>query len=345
MSTFVSSERKEAPLLKQNLKRSAQVCLAYTAPLVWRWRHAALVVPMYHRVLPKGDERLLTEQPGMYVHPETFRMHVRTLKHHFEIVRLSDWIARAYSGKRLPSRACAITFDDGWRDNYQYAYPVLREEGVSATIFACSDMVGTNKSFWPERLALLLRVMDAPSRREELKQFDWLKALCPSLGSETEITVTSIDEAINLAKQSYSDDALMRRLDEAQVNFTDPALLDWGQVREMVEKGVVDIGSHTRRHVRMSRGMSERVMHDEIVESKRVLEHNTGTSVELFCYPNGNITPEADHMVRTTYRAACVTRRGWHSSTEDPFMIRRIGIHEDVAHDDAAFLSRISGLL
>lgn len=300
---------------------------------------------MYHRILPKGDARLLTEQPGMYVHPQTFRMHVRTLKRHFEIVRLSDWLARARSGRPLPARACAITFDDGWRDNFEYAYPILREEGVPATIFACSDMVGTQKSFWPERLALLLRATNASNRRDERRQLDWLKALCPSLGSGAEISVTEIDEAINRAKRRYSDHALVERLDEADVDFSRPALLDWWQVREMVGEGVVDIGSHTRRHVRMASGMSECVMHDEIVGSKRVIEQNIGARVEVFCYPNGDITPEADRLVRSAYHGACVTRRGWHSADADPFMVRRVGIHQDVAHDEAAFLSRISTLL
>lgn len=330
--------------MKRSIKRSAQVCLARAAPLAWRCRRATLVVPMYHRVLPKGDERLLTTQPGMYVHPETFRMHVRTLKCHFEIVRLSDWITRASKGKPLPPRACAITFDDGWRDNYEYAYPILKEEGVPATIFACSDMVGTKRAFWPERLALLLHAFNQPSHSEERVKLGWLKTLCPSLGTEIELKVTSIDAAIGLAKQRYSDEEIVKRLDDVQADFdfSQPALLDWLQVGEMVEKGVVDIGSHTRRHVRMSRAVSEHVMHDEIVESKRVLEEETGAPVELFAYPNGDITRDAYDLVKKTYRGACATMKGWHSQSADPFMIRRVGIHEDVAGDHAAFISRIS---
>lgn len=337
---------ENARVLRNGLKRTAQKIVAIGAPLAWRLRSTpVLVVLMYHRVLPENDERLLTEQPGMYVRPDTFRMHVRTVRRHFEIVRLSDWIARASSGKSLPPRACAVTFDDGWRDNYEYAYPILREESAPATIFVCSDMVGTAKSFWPERLALLLRAANLPSRCEERERLAWLKPLCPSLDSGTEINVTAIDAAINRAKQRYSDDVLVQKLDEAQVNFPTPALLDWVQLREMVEEGVVDVGSHTRRHVRLSRSTGARILHDEIVESKRVLEENIGNRVELFCYPNGDVTPQANELVKNSYRGACVTTKGWHSAAADPFMIRRIGIHEDVARDRAAFLSRVSSWL
>ncbi len=331
-----------AVVLKRSLKRSAQVCVAQVAPFFWRRRGAALIVPMYHRVLPKGDERLSTEQPGMYVHPETFRMHIRALKQHFEIVRLSEWIARASAGKSLPPRACAITFDDGWRDNYEYAYPILREEGATATIFACSDMVGTKKAFWPERLALLLRMLNAPSRSEERDRLGWVKSLCPSLGTATDIGVDSIDAAINRAKARYSDSLLVQWLDEAQIDFPASTLLDWWQVQEMVEQGVADIGSHTRRHIRLSTGVSEQILQDEIVESKRVLEENAGAPIRIFCYPNGDVTPQAHSVVKKTYLGACVTTKGWHSAAADPYMIRRIGIHEDVAGDHAAFISRIS---
>lgn len=326
--------------MKRGVKRAAQVLLASVSPAAWHLRERALVVLMYHRILPKGDRRLAYEQPGMYVYPETFRMHVRELKRHFEIVRLSEWIARAAGGKPLPRRACAITLDDAWRDNYEYAYPILCEEGAKATIFACSDMIGTKRLFWPERLALLLNRMNA---RGDGKAPSWLKALCPSLGREPRLDVTSIDAAINSAKKRYPDEALAAWLDDAGVESDGAELLGWEEIGEMVSHGVIEIGSHTRRHRRLVAGMREDVLRDEIVESKRALEAGTGASVNLFCYPNGDITPEAHRLVKSTYLGACTTRKGWHFADDDPFAIRRIGVHQDISGDRAAFLSRVSG--
>lgn len=339
--------------MKRTLKRCAQVAVAQVAPFRWRLVSTPmLVVLMYHRVLPAGDERLQTEQPGMWVRPETFRMHVRTLKQHFEVVRLSDWLARAARGDELPPRACAITFDDGWRDNYEYAYPILSDEGARATVFLVSDVVGTNQAFWPERLARFLRFVSQPGQETARRSAELAKELCPSLSlvAGADMSVELIDDAINRAKVRYSDEEIHTMLDENETRIglrekTKPSLVNWQEVREMVRAGVIDIGSHTRRHVRMSSRTSKYVMRDEIVESKRVLEEKTDTKVELFCYPNGDITPDAYDMVKATYSGACSTRRGWNSASADPFALRRVGVHQDIAYDRASFVSRISAWL
>jgi len=130
--------------LKAIAKRAVVCAVARTAPLTWRWRRpGSLVVLMYHRVLPKDSPARRTEQPGMYVSPETLDLHLGELKRHFELVHLDDWLRRAEARSTLPRLACAITFDDGWRDNYDFALPVLARHGAPATIFLVSSYIGT----------------------------------------------------------------------------------------------------------------------------------------------------------------------------------------------------------
>ena len=325
--------------------------MAKTAPLLWRTRDRSLVVLMYHRVLPPGDSRLELEQPGMYVHPSTLRLHLVALKRHFQPVQLDHWIQAARDNAPLPERAFAITFDDGWSDNFEHAYPVLAAENVPATIFVVSDMVGTGRLFWPERLGTLLRqgLARHAAQLYSLSEFAWLRALDAQIPSSVEeLNPERLDRIINNAK--LDDDAtLCARVDDMASSLGDPEcpqeveLLDWEQIRKMVRGGLISIGSHTRRHMRLSDALTIEQLHDEITGSKHVIESNAGCEVRLFCYPNGDATAAARMLVAENYLAACSTMPGWHSVRGDRYMIRRIAVHQDITGDETSFLARLSG--
>jgi peptidoglycan/xylan/chitin deacetylase (PgdA/CDA1 family) len=340
-------------MLKPILKRQAQTLAAGIAPMLWQFRREQLPILMYHRILPADDVRAASEQPGMIVHPETLRLQLRTLKRHFEIVSLEDWVERATTGRTLPDRACAITFDDGWRDNYEHAYPALVDEQVPATIFIVSGMVGTDQSFWPERLADLLRhgISRYGKALFELPAFNWLYALEVPLPSTTDdLSRERLDAFIVQAKR-FPDTDIHERLAHMADILTlneyqhDLALADWDQLAEMVEGGFVNIGSHTRRHVRLTSEVHTDTLENEIVGSKTEIEKRLGRSVRLFCYPNGDYSPEARALVARHYLGACSTIHGWHRRTADLHTMHRIGVHQDISYDETSFLARLSGWL
>lgn len=94
---------------------------------------------MYHRVIPQEQVDRDAVEPGMYVTPETFSRHVDWLAEEFRVVALQEIVERLAKGQSLPPRACAITFDDGWRDNLEYAAPALeRLREMGDTPPACS---------------------------------------------------------------------------------------------------------------------------------------------------------------------------------------------------------------
>jgi hypothetical protein len=146
--------------MKSLIKHAVHGAVSTVVPLAWSLRREPmLLVLMYHRVLPANHPDRPFEQPGMFVSPETLDLHLSVLKRHFELVHLDDWVKRAAAGKALPRMACAITFDDGWRDNYDHAFPVLRKHGAPAVIFLVSTLTGTETQFWPNRLTQRLLAM------------------------------------------------------------------------------------------------------------------------------------------------------------------------------------------
>ena len=335
------------PLAKRLLRGAA----AIAGPHRWR-RGPSLLVLTYHRVLPEGHPARESEQPGMLVSPEILAMHFEVVQRHFRPVHLDDWLRAERQGNPPPGRSVAITFDDGWRDNYDHAFPVIKNAGMPATLFLVTDMVGSRYRFWPNRLANVLKAW-TPGYSHWLDEKTKRRMIALGIPldlSGPEATPELIDAVIGRCK--VSDDASMHALlDQVEAVLPEPPgddederdLLDWDEVREMASSGPVRVGSHTRRHTRLREDVPPAQVEDEVAGSRRILEEKVGRPVPLFCYPNGDHSPAAYVAVKGAYEGAVSTQRGWHSPGEDAYLVRRISMHEDVSRTAPAVLARVTG--
>jgi peptidoglycan/xylan/chitin deacetylase (PgdA/CDA1 family) len=121
-------------------------------------------------------------------------------------------------------------------------------------------------------------------------------------------------------------------------------LMSWDEIREMHTSGLVRFGSHTRRHTRLSAVRNKAELQDEIAGSRRDIEAQLKSRPASFCYPNGDLSPDAVSCVRAAYRGAVTTRSGWNRPGTDPCLLKRVGMHEDVSATRAGFLARLAGV-
>jgi peptidoglycan/xylan/chitin deacetylase (PgdA/CDA1 family) len=302
---------------------------------------------MYHRVLPAGHPERAVEQPGMYVSPQTLDMHLGLLRRYMAIVHLDEWLRSAAAGENLPHLACAITFDDGWQDNFEYAFPVLRRHGAPATIFLVSGMIGTGREFWPNRLVRLL-AQSPPGAGLPAPLQAVLSPALERARSAGRWSHEDLDRAVVLAKQ-LPEAELEELLAAAPAtglapSVTQRAVLNEAELRAMGASGLVRFGSHTRNHCRFRGELGAEVLEQEIAGSRADIAARVGeAAVGIFCYPNGDTTPAAVETVRRHYMAAVTTQRGWYHAGADRFLMRRVGVHEDVGSRPQGFLARLSG--
>jgi peptidoglycan/xylan/chitin deacetylase (PgdA/CDA1 family) len=307
-------------------------------------RSPRLWILMYHRVLPPPLARKDRIEPGMYVTPETFENHIRWLGKFFEVVALGDWVRRRQAGMSLPQRACAITFDDGWSDNFDFAFPILRRSQTPATIFLIADSIGRPYRLWTTRLIDLLIHVDAEHRRHP--SYDWLRQF---VDLRIDGTFSQEDVSLLLSRcKSLGDTQIMRFLDLMEA-ATPPNLsaerrhfLTWEQICKMRESGLIDFGSHTCGHVRLTADVQPDAAAHEIAGSKAMLERRLNAPVSLFCYPNGDCCDKTVKIVAENYDAAVTTRRGINSFSQPLETLMRIGLHEDVSNTESQFQAKLA---
>ena len=337
--------------LKTIAKRTVVHAVARVAPLTWKWRKpGSLVVLMYHRVLPKDSPARKTEQPGMYVSPETLDLHLQVLKQYFELVPLDEWLRRAKDGASLPKLACAITFDDGWRDNYEFALPVLAKHGAPATIFLVSSLIGTTVRFWPNRLMGLLHKSFAEPGSVDYPQA--LRLIVEPVLAEAairgQLRPDDGDLVVQRAK-GWNEETIRGLVESAERSLGDctetPEILSGEEIAQMAATGLIRFGSHTATHFRLGGEILAEALEREIVGSRKQLQELSGQEIDLFCYPNGDTSPGAIDCVRRHYQGAVTTQSGWQTAGDDPYLVRRIGLHEDVSNTREALLARVSGWL
>lgn len=286
-------------------------------PLLRRRRANTLQILIYHRVNDEHDPFF----PATPRH--VFETQMEYLASRYIPCPLDEAVLRLERGE-LPENAVAVTFDDGYRDNYLYAYPILRRYGVPATIFLSTGVIGTSEVLWFEHVFTAFR----RTQRSAVESFCPPTRMIP-IGSMSE-RQAALHEVLNLCR-SLSDEerrelvsTLLHRL-EVRADPQPGLMLSWDEVRRMSGGGVT-FGCHTMTHPILSHVSPDR-FHDEIVRPKQLIEEKTGQAVVSFAYPNGR---RADYssgvkqaLLKAGYRYAVTTEPGSNQTGDDLFELRR----------------------
>jgi peptidoglycan/xylan/chitin deacetylase (PgdA/CDA1 family) len=284
-----------------------------------RW--PALVVLTYHRIGSPGIRSNPYYDPVVSATPDAFRDQVRFLRERFSIVGLEE-IARleeAGLGSRTKP-AALITFDDGYRDNFETALPILRELDVPAAFFIPTGFFQAPRLPWWDHVAYAIKQTRSPSltlHREPEETAPLIIELGPEPSDQarTEAIMTVIRAFLDGAV--HDETWFLAQIDrQAEVGIDSQArgrelFMDWGQVRQLASSGM-SIGSHGHSHVALG-GLGEDGQTRELAGSKTILESELGCEVTGVAYPFGW---PGTFTARTTELAALVGYRLGFSSRE-----------------------------
>jgi peptidoglycan/xylan/chitin deacetylase (PgdA/CDA1 family) len=283
---------------------------------------------MYHRV---SDQR---DYLGQSVSPSHFDRHLGALKRHAEIVPLRGLLERLAGGAPLRHDLAAVTFDDGYRDNHEFALPILEKHGVTATLFVTTDFADGVRRPAGERLRAAFKTL----WERRLPPAAWKNVDAPEADRLVRAALEDPGSLPRLARLAFAlpkleQDRADRLLDDvehlaAPVDAGPSPMLDWAQVRVLAER-CFEIGSHSVSHAifsRIPRAAAER----ELAASKARIEAQIGRRVLGFAFPNGGkddfTAADCDALRRTGYEYACTAVRGVNRRGHFPFGLLRIGV-------------------
>ena len=305
-------------VLRRELKSSLAALLHASGADGLIRRVAAPRVPIvfgYHRVVDDVAEHASQSIDAMLISARMLAQHLDWVASHFQVVSL-DELARRVEADEPVGRFAAITIDDGYRDTYDHAFPLLRKKGIPAAVFLVTDLVGTSELHLHDRLYLdVVRAFTTWRCRErELDRILRPMGVVLPYAILAHVTRTPF-LAMRVLLTTLPQAALLRIAAalEADVGIgeADRASLrppTWEMVAEMARHGIT-IGSHTRSHVLLTNEAPERVR-AEVVGSRAVLEHRLGRPVDFFSYPDGRFDTQAVGAVMAAgYRLAFTSCR------------------------------------
>ncbi|MBK8535858.1 MAG: polysaccharide deacetylase family protein [Candidatus Competibacteraceae bacterium] len=286
---------------------------------VGRWGRLSILI--FHRVLPEPDPLFPNEVDVL-----RFDAICQWMKSWFRVLPLTEAVDRLAQGC-LPSRSAAITFDDGYADNYEVALPILQRHGLSATFFIATGFLDGGRMF---NDTVIETVRRCPQPHLDLTPLGLGRYDLSSAMAKRQ-SIPALLSQIKYQPPLQRLETVSAMAEIAEVILPDDLMMTSPQVKALHQAGMA-IGAHTVHHPILA-SLDPAEAEHEIAMSRDRLESLLGERVTLFAYPNGK--PNTDYRVehvemvrRLGFKAAVSTTWGVARRDSDPFQLPRFTLWE-----------------
>jgi len=227
-----------------------------------------------------------------FVSESEFDEQIKYLSDHFEVIHLSH--LSKYRNMKLSKPLAIVTFDDGFYNNYEIAFPILKKYNVPASIFITTSLIDSNDTVWFCHLINALQ-------QTKITQFTWLNDVYDissegSLGQVSSRIQSKIKEKHPAVLNKMLED-LFVILGYKKEAFFDKkssfAMLTTGNIKEMKNSKLVEFGAHTHNHYILSKLTTDE-SEAEIYNSIKLINSWVEENTKIFSYPNGRIQDYTD---------------------------------------------------
>lgn len=264
-------------------------------------RRGSGVVLLYHRIAEAPSDPW-----QLAVSPQTFEQHLRFLSSECRVLTLAEMFEAA-SHRRIPDRAVALTFDDGYVDNLDQGLPLLEKYGTPATMYIATGYVDGPAPFWWDELQDLLA--GEGSRPDSLElSLGGVRVSTPTATPEARRhALLSVVHPVLRASSPRMIELALERLREWAGNAAGPAAANGDPSRRPMTRDelerlsrspLIELGPHTATHPSMV-ALTPDIGREEVESSRAYLEELTGAPPTSFSYPFGDNNPSSRRIARS----------------------------------------------
>lgn len=273
---------------------------------------------MLHRVVTQRS--VLADNRLMEITPERLEeLILKYQKLNYDFISLDDLYQRHKNGRIKDKKFVCFTFDDGYVDNYEIAYPIFKKYNCPFAIYITTD--------FPDGRALLWWYVleDILLNNNEVTLGDGSFYICNTIESKN-LTFRQIREKIFSLQNDNMDQVLFYLFQNYQFSFPDMVknqALSWSQINELSESGLCTIASHSVSHAAFDR-LSPGQIEYELMHSKQLLESHINKQVNHFAYPYGRYNNNTLKIVENAgYQTALLANGGMERNDINLMAIRR----------------------
>jgi len=248
--------------------------------------------------------------------PEVFRTQVGFLQRVFHIVPLAD-VLSSTSHDQDPRPKLALTFDDGLRNNFTVAYPIIRELHVPVTFFVCPGLIESGRWAWNfecrarlSRLPVERRLTFAAEIGVQSAQIEAIVRGLKCLPNARRVTA---QQRLQLMTADFT------ATDAERLEFD---IMSWAELKSL-DPALVTIGGHSVHHEILTR-LEPAQLEREVAECRAWLERELGRPVRHFCYPDGAYDVQVLECVARHFETAVTTEKNWVPRRPERFRLPRI---------------------
>jgi len=281
--------------------------LISSIPFINNYFSGIATIFMLHRVAPFEKDKLFPNE-NMKISPEFLEKFIIVLKNKgYSFISLDELYEILQKQKKV-KKCIVFTLDDGYKDNYEIAYPIFKSYNVPFTIYLTTSFPNKNALLWwyglekliieNEKIIIRDKVFNCKTYEEKNKTFLEIREIILKLNQK------NLENELNELFKNYNIN---------WYEFNDKLCINWDEVKEISKDKLCTIGGHTVNHYAFNQ-LSDKEIIDEIVLANKEIEEYIGEEIEHFAYPFGSSNEvekrEFEIVKKLNFKTVTTTRRG-----------------------------------